>query len=163
MTVSGEEEGLWGSAYYTAHPVFPLNKTSVDLNIDMVGRIDSGRRSADTLNYVYTIGDDKLSSELAPITDSVNKKYVHLVLDRKYNDLNDPNQFYYRSDHFNFAKNGVPVIFYFNGVHADYHMPTDTVDKINFDVMAKRVQLVFYTAWDMANREDMLRRDIPLK
>jgi Zn-dependent M28 family amino/carboxypeptidase len=85
-----------------------------------------------------------------------------MELDRRYNDPKDPNRFYYRSDHFNFAKNGVPVIFYFNGTHADYHKPTDTVDKINFDLMEKRVKLVFFTAWEMANRNAMMVRDIPL-
>ena len=163
MTVSGEEKGLWGSEYYTAHPVFPLDKTSVDLNIDMVGRIDPERKYGDSTNYVYTIGEDKLSSDLLPISDSINNAFAHLELDRKFNDPKDPNRFYYRSDHYNFAKNGVPVIFYFNGTHADYHQPTDTVDKINFDLMAKRVKLVFYTAWTMANRDTMLKRDIPLK
>ena len=163
MTVSGEEKGLWGSEYYAAHPVYPLNKTSVDLNIDMVGRIDPERNYGDSMNYVYTIGEDKLSSDLQPISDSINNRFVKMELDRKYNDPKDPNRFYYRSDHFNFAKNGVPVIFYFNGTHADYHQPSDTVDKINFDLMAKRVKLVFYTAWEMANRNEMLKRDIPLK
>ncbi|HNP23567.1 MAG TPA: M28 family peptidase [Panacibacter sp.] len=163
MTVSGEEKGLWGSEYYAAHPVFPLNRTSVDLNIDMVGRIDPDRKYGDSTNYVYTIGEDKLSSDLLPISDSINSKYMHMELDRKYNDPKDPNRFYYRSDHYNFAKNGVPVIFYFNGTHADYHRPTDTVDKINFNLMEKRVRLVFYTAYDMANRAAMLKRDIPLK
>jgi len=163
MTVSGEEEGLWGSAYYTNHPVFPLAKTSVDLNIDMIGRIDPSRKYGDSTNYVYIIGDDKLSSDLAPITEAVNKQYTHLELDRKFNDLKDPNRFYYRSDHFNFASKGVPIIFYFNGTHADYHQPTDTPDKIDFDLYARRAVLVFYTAWNMANREDMLKRDTPLK
>jgi Zn-dependent M28 family amino/carboxypeptidase len=93
----------------------------------------------------------------------MNKKFTNNIeLDRKYNDIKDPNRFYYRSDHYNFAKKGVPIIFYFDGVHADYHRPTDTVDKINFDLMEKRVRLVFYTAWDMANRNEMLKRDIPL-
>ena len=163
MTVSGEEHGLWGSAYYANHPVYPLEKTTADLNIDMVGRIDPARKYGDSLNYVYTIGEDKLSSDLLKISDSINNKFAKLELDRKYNDPKDPNRFYYRSDHYNFAKNGVPVIFYFNGTHADYHQPTDTVDKINFDLMANRVKLVFYTAWDMANRDEMLKRDIPLK
>lgn len=162
MTVSGEEKGLWGSEYYTDHPRFPLDKTDVDLNIDMVGRIDPDYKG-DSLNYVYTIGEDKLSSDLLPISDSINKKYSNMELDRRFNDPKDPNRFYYRSDHYNFAKNGVPVIFYFNGVHADYHKPTDTVDKINFALMAKRDKLVFYTAWAMANRDAMLKRDIPLK
>lgn len=163
MTVSGEEKGLWGSEYYTDHPIFPMDKTTVDLNIDMVGRLDPDRKEGDSTNYVYTIGEDKLSSDLMKISDSINQTYMHMELDRRFNDPKDPNRFYYRSDHFNFAKHGVPVIFYFNGTHADYHQPTDTVDKIRFDVMTKRVKLIFYTAWDMANREDMLVRDIPLK
>jgi hypothetical protein len=162
MTVSGEEKGLWGSEYYTDHPQLPLDSTSVDLNIDMVGRIDPDYKG-DSLNYVYTIGEDKLSSDLFPISDSINKRYANMELDRRFNDPKDPNRFYYRSDHYNFAKHGVPVIFYFNGVHADYHQPTDTVDKINFDLMAKRVKLVYYTAWAMANRDNMVKRDIPLK
>ncbi|MBS1746389.1 MAG: M28 family peptidase [Bacteroidetes bacterium] len=162
MTVSGEEKGLWGSEYYTNHPIFSLDSTSVDLNIDMIGRIDPERTYGDSTNYVYTIGEDKLSSDLMKISDSVNNACCKLELDRKFNDPNDPNRFYYRSDHFNFASKGVPIIFYFNGTHADYHRPTDTVDKINFDLMAKRAKLVFNTAWDMANRNDMLKRDIPL-
>jgi hypothetical protein len=162
MTVSGEEKGLWGSEYYTNHPVFPLDSTSVDLNIDMIGRIDPKRTYGDSTNYVYTIGEDKLSSDLMVISDSVNNACCKLELDRKFNDPNDSNRFYYRSDHYNFASKGVPIIFYFNGTHADYHRPTDTVDKINFDLMAKRAKLVFYTAWAMANRDDMLKRDIPL-
>ncbi|MCZ2223589.1 MAG: M28 family peptidase [Chitinophagales bacterium] len=160
MTVSGEEKGLWGSDYYTQHPIYPLNKTSVNLNIDMIGRIDPSYKG-DSLNYVFAIGEDKLSSDLIPISDSINQHFK-IEIDRKYNDPKDPNRFYYRSDHFNFAKNGVPVIFYFNGVHKDYHRPTDTVDKINFDVMERRARFIFTTAWVMANRNNMLKRDMPL-
>lgn len=164
MTVSGEEKGLWGSEYYANHPVYPLEKTSVDLNIDMVGRIGSEyQKDKDSVNYIYVIGDDKLSTDLTPITESVNGKYAKLKLDRKYNDPKDPNRFYYRSDHYNFAEKGVPVIFYFNGTHADYHRPTDTPDKINYRLMAKRAQLIFFTAWEMANREEMLKRDLKLE
>lgn len=162
MTVSGEEKGLWGSDYYSAHPVYPLDKTTVDLNIDMVGRIAPGRKYGDSTNYVYVIGDDKLSSDLKPISEATNKKHTKLELDYKYNDPKDPERIYYRSDHYNFAKHGVPVIFYFSGLHADYHKPTDTPDKINYDLMKKRILLVFYTAWEMANRNEMLKRDIPL-
>ncbi|HKO79823.1 MAG TPA: M28 family peptidase, partial [Chitinophagaceae bacterium] len=164
MTVSGEEKGLWGSEYYSNHPVYPLEKTTVDLNIDMIGRIgEEYLKDKDSINYVYVIGDDKLSTDLTPITEEINKKYSKMKLDRKYNDPNDKNRFYYRSDHYNFAGKGVPVIFYFNGVHADYHKPTDTPDKINYKLMAKRGQLVFYTAWEMANRNDMLKRDLKLE
>lgn len=162
MTVSGEEKGLWGSEYYSDHPLFPLNKTTVDLNIDMVGRIDPKRKVGDSTNYIYVVGDDKLSTDLRPISEAMNKKYTKLELDYKYNEPNDPERIYYRSDHFNFARKGIPIIFYFNGTHNDYHRPTDTPDKINYDLMTKRVQLVFYTAWEMANRNDMLKRDIPL-
>ncbi|TXH23268.1 MAG: M28 family peptidase [Chitinophagaceae bacterium] len=164
LFVSGEEKGLWGSEFYASNPIFPLAKTSANLNIDMIGRIGDeyagGKPNAE--NYVYVIGDDKLSSDLTPITEMVNNKYAKMHLDRKYNDPKDPERIYYRSDHWNFAKNGVPAIFYFNGIHPDYHKPTDTVDKINFPLMAKRAQLVFYTAWEMANRENMVKRDIPL-
>ncbi len=159
MTVSGEEKGLWGSDYYANHPVFPLTKTSVDLNIDMVGRIDPSRKIGDSTNYIYVVGDDKLSSDLRVISEAVNKKNPKLELDYKFNDPNDSEFIYYRSDHYNFARKGVPIIFYFSGLHRDYHRPTDTPDKINYDLMHKRAQLVFYTAWDMANRDTMLKRD----
>jgi len=163
MTVSGEEKGLWGSAYYGDHPAFPLDKTTADLNIDMIGRIDPKRTVGDSTNYVYVVGDDKLSTDLRPISEAVNKKYTKLELDYKYNDPNDKEFIYYRSDHFNFARKGVPIIFYFNGTHDDYHRPTDTPDKINYDLMTKRAQFVFYTAWEMANRNDMLKRDLKLE
>jgi Peptidase family M28/PA domain len=162
MTVSGEEKGLWGSEYYADHPLFPLEKTTVDLNTDMVGRIDPNRKSGDSTNYIYVIGDDKLSSDLKPISTAINTKYTNLELDYKFNDPSDPERIYYRSDHYNFAKKGIPIIFYFDGIHKDYHKPSDTVDKINFDLMEKRVQFIFLTAWEMANRDAMLKRDIPL-
>jgi Peptidase family M28/PA domain len=166
MTVSGEEKGLWGSEIYGNRPIFPLEKTTVDLNVDMIGRIGqeyTKNKSADSENYVYIIGDDKISSDLKPISEMVNNQFTKLKLDYKYNDPKDPNRFYYRSDHYNFAEKGVPIIFYFNGVHKDYHRPTDTPDKINYELMTKRAQLVFYTAWEMANRDEMLKRDIPLQ
>ncbi len=162
MTVSGEEKGLWGSEYYSDHPLVPLDHTTVDLNTDMVGRIDPGRKVGDSMNYVYVIGDDKLSSDLKPISSGVNSQYTHLELDYKFNDPADPERIYFRSDHYNFARKGVPIIFFFDGIHKDYHRPTDTVDKINFDLMEKRVRFIFLTAWSIANRDKMLKRDIPL-
>jgi hypothetical protein len=157
---SGEEEGLWGSQFYTDHPTYPLDKTDVDLNIDMIGRIDPNRKNGDSTNYVYVVGSDKLSTDLKPLSEGNNKKYSKLELDYKFDDPTDPERIYYRSDHFNFARKGVPIIFYFDGIHADYHRPTDTPDKINYDLMAKRAQFVFYTAWEMADRNEMLKRDI---
>jgi hypothetical protein len=163
MTVSGEEKGLWGSEVYGSRPIFPLEKTTANLNIDMIGRSDASRKVGDSTNYVYVVGDDKLSSDLRPISEGANKKYVKMELDYKFNDPSDPNRIYFRSDHYNFAKHGVPIIFYYDGMlGADYHRPTDTPDKINYNLLAKRAQLVFYTAWEMANRNAMLKRDVPL-
>ncbi len=163
MTVSGEEKGLWGSEYYSDHPLFPLDKTSVDLNTDMVGRIDTERKTGDTLNYVYVIGHDKLSSDLPVINEGENIKHTNMVLDYKFDDPNDPNRIYFRSDHYNFARKGVPILFFYDGMlKADYHQPSDTVDKINFDLYEKRVRMIFYTAWNIANRDEMLKRDMPL-
>lgn len=163
MTVSGEEKGLWGSDYFASHPTIPMDKLTADLNIDMIGRVDTERKLADTLNYIYVVGDDKLSTELKPLSESVNNQHLKMTLDYKFNDPNDPEQIYFRSDHYNFAKNGVPVIFYYDGMlKADYHKPTDTPDKINYTLLKKRAQLVFYTAWEMANRPGMIKRDLPL-
>ncbi|MEO8765721.1 MAG: M28 family peptidase [Ginsengibacter sp.] len=162
MTFSGEEKGLWGSEYYSDHPLFPLENTTVDLNTDMIGRIDPGRTHGDSTNYIYVIGDDKLSTDLTPISTSVNNTYTRLELDYKFNDPGDPERIYFRSDHYNFARKGVPIIFFFDGIHKDYHKPTDTVDKINFDIMEKRARFIFLTAWTIANRNTMLKRDLPL-
>jgi len=149
MTVVGEEKGLLGSEWYSEHPVFPLEKTITDLNIDMIGRVDADHASDP--NYIYIIGSDMLSSDLNATGIKANNDYVKMNLDMRYNNRTDPNQFYYRSDHYNFAKHNIPVIFYFNGVHDDYHQPGDEVSKINFDMLAKRAQLVYFTAWELAN------------
>ena len=151
LHVTGEEKGLLGSKYYTENPIFPLANTVTDLNIDMIGRVDAAHKGDP--NYVYLIGSDKLSSELHNISEEVNKKYTNVNLDYKYNAENEPNRFYYRSDHYNFAKHGIPIIFYFNGTHADYHRPSDTPDKINYEMLEKRTRLVFHTAWEVANRD----------
>ena len=152
MTVTGEEKGLLGSGYYSDNPIFPLDKTVTNLNIDMVGRVDPDR--ADDPNYIYIIGSTMLSTDLHNISESVAEKFVgDLELDYKYNSKDDPQRFYYRSDHYNFAKHNIPIIFYFNGTHEDYHRPTDTPDKIEYELMEKRAQLVFVTAWEIANRE----------
>ncbi len=154
LHVTGEEIGLYGSRYYTENPLFPLANTVCDLNIDMIGRIDPDKK--DNPEYVYLIGSNMLSQELQDISESVNKKYTNLELDYKFDDPNDPNRFYYRSDHYNFAKNNIPVIFYFNGVHEDYHKITDTPDKIEYELMEKRAKLVFLTAWELANRDNRI-------
>ena len=156
LHVTGEEKGLLGSRYYTdIDPIFPLKNTVANLNIDMVGRTDPKRKEGDR-NYVYLIGSDKLSSELHNLSEEVNKKYANVELDYTYNDENDPNRYYYRSDHYNFAKNNVPVIFYFNGTHEDYHKASDTPDKIEYDLLENRARLVFHTAWELANRDNRI-------
>jgi len=156
MTVTGEEKGLLGSEYYSENPVFPLENTVADVNIDMIGRMDTDHEKTNDSNYIYSIGADKLSSELHQINEAMNEKYVNLKLDYTYNDENDPNRFYYRSDHYNFAKHGIPIVFYFNGVHADYHQPSDEVDKINFESAEKVARLAFHVAWELANRDNRI-------
>ncbi|GAA0870887.1 M28 family metallopeptidase [Gangjinia marincola] len=155
LHVTGEERGLLGSKYYVENPVFPLENTVANLNIDMIGRIDPNHK--DNPDYVYLIGSDKLSKELHQVSEKTNDEYVKIDLDYTYNDENDPNRFYYRSDHYNFAKNNVPVIFYFNGTHEDYHRASDTPDKIEYDLLEKRTKLIFHTAWEIANRPDRLQ------
>ncbi len=156
MTVTAEEKGLLGSEYYAENPIFPLENTVANINIDMIGRMDFDYEKNNDSNYIYVIGADKLSSELHAINEEANQKHVNLKLDYKYNDENDPNRFYYRSDHYNFAKNGIPIIFYFNGVHADYHRPGDEADKILYDSAEKVARLAFYTAWELANRDNRI-------
>jgi len=157
LHVTGEEIGLYGSKYYTENPLFPLANTVCNLNTDMVGRIDPDK--ADNPNYVYLIGSDKLSQGLHDLSENVAKEYSDLELDYKFNDENDPNRFYYRSDHYNFAKNNIPIIFYFNGVHEDYHKATDTPDKIEYELLQKRAQLIFQTTWEVANQEERITAD----
>ena len=153
--LTGEEKGLLGSSYYVNDPVIPLSKTIADFNIDMIGRIDN--RYIDDPGYVYLIGSDKISQELHSISENANKNHIGLILDYTYNADDHPEKFYYRSDHYNFAKNGIPVIFYFTGVHDDYHKPTDVIDKILFDRMVSITKLIFYTAWEVANMERGLK------
>lgn len=159
LNVTGEEKGLLGSEYYSDHPIFPLENTIVDFNIDMVGRIDYEYQDSTNTDFVYVIGSDMLSTDLKKILEYNNITYSNLILDYRYDAEDDPNRFYYRSDHYNFAKHNIPIAFFFNGVHDDYHQVTDTVDKIEFPLMEKRARLIFYTAWDVANRENKIRVD----
>ena len=151
LHVTGEEKGLLGSQYYTQNPLYPLKETMVNLNVDMIGRTDPKRIDKDP-NYIYLIGADRLSQDLHDISEKANLEHTQLKIDYTFNEEDDPNRFYYRSDHYNFAKNNIPVIFYFSGTHEDYHKPGDTVDKIMYELLAKRTKLIFYTAWELANR-----------
>ena len=154
MPVSGEEKGLLGSEYYTDNPIYPLENTIANLNIDMIGRLDDWH---DNGNYVYLIGSDRLSIELHNLNEEINAKYIGLDLDYRFNDEEDPNRYYYRSDHYNFAKNNIPVIFYFNGIHEDYHRPSDTIEKLDFNKIETITKLIFLTAWELANRDERIK------
>jgi len=154
---SAEEKGLLGSYYYVENPEFPLENTITCLNVDMIGRMDE-LHPKDS-NYVYLIGSDKLSTDLHNISEKSNKKYINMDLDYTFNDPDDPNRFYYRSDHYNFAKTGIPSIFYFSGVHEDYHKHTDTMEKLVYEKIEKTARLIFYTAWELSNAEKKPRVD----
>lgn len=153
LHVTGEEHGLFGSAWYAENPIFPLANTVADLNIDMIGRDDKDNRGK---QYVYVIGSEMLSSELKKINEAANKSTVNLELNYKYDDPKDPDRLYYRSDHYNFAKNNIPIAFYFDGIHEDYHQPTDDPEKIDYPLLQKRTQLIFATAWELVNRDERI-------
>lgn len=154
MTVVGEEKGLWGSEWYSEHPIFPVENTIADLNTDMIGRIgEEYLGKPDSANYIYSVGSKMLSSDLAALQDRVNATYTKMKLDFKYDDPKDTERIYYRSDHYNFAKLGIPIIFYYDGMlQQDYHRPGDEISKINFPLLAKRAHLTYYIAWELANQ-----------
>lgn len=161
LSVSGEEKGLLGSAWFVKHPPVPEEKIIADLNIDMIGRTDAVHDSAGISDYIYIIDPGSLCHTIDSINTEENEKYTHIVLDHRFNDEKDPNHFYNRSDHYNFIKNHIPAIFYFSGVHADYHKPTDTADKINPDLARARCGLIFLTAFNLANSETTIRTEKP--
>ncbi|MCI0485448.1 MAG: M28 family peptidase [Blastocatellia bacterium] len=160
---TGEEMGLLGSQFNTDYePVVPLEKLVANFNIDMIGRSrpegdtkPSNREMTDK-DSVYVIGADKLSTELHQINEQTNKDTVRLRFDYTYNDENHPARFYYRSDHYHYAKHGIPIIFYFTGVHEDYHRPTDDVEKIDFEKIERITRMVFATGWRVANLDHRL-------
>ena len=162
LHVTGEEKGLLGSAYYADNPIYPLEDTVANLNLDMIGRIDP-TREGENREYIYIIGSDHDSQDLHSLSEKTNLETVNIDLDYRYNAKDDPQRFYYRSDHYNFAKNGIPIIFYFSGTHPDYHMPSDTPDKIEYDLLEVRTKLIFYTAWNIANRDQRIIVDLKPK
>lgn len=151
---SGEEKGLLGSAYFAENPVVPLKQCVADLNIDMVGRWDTAHIGND--NYLYLIGSDKLSKDLHRLSEKTNRACCKMELDYTFNDPKDPQRLYYRSDHYNFAKYDVPVIFYFSGLHEDYHRPSDDPEKINIQLLMKRMNLILATAHAISSREERI-------
>lgn len=154
---TAEEIGKQGSEYYTQNPIFPLKNTVVNLNIDMIGRVDDAHLN--NKNYIYLIGSDRLSKELHYTSEKVNNSYFNINIDYRYNVEGEKNHYYTRSDHYNFAKHDIPVIFYFNGEHNDYHEVTDTPDKIDYELLEIRTKLIFATAWQLANQEHRIAKD----
>ena len=164
----GEEKGLWGSRYFTQFPTVPLNQIVAQLNIDMIGR---SKKEGDTNaknneltgpDAVYVIGSTMMSTELGELVNTVNKSYLNLTYDTKYDDPKDPNRFFYRSDHINYARKGIPIIFFFDGVHEDYHRAGDTADKIDYQKMEKITRTIYMTLWEIGNRPARLKVDKPL-
>jgi hypothetical protein len=161
----GEEKGLWGSRYFTENPTVPLERVVAQLNIDMIGR---SKKDGDTSttnaalsgpNEIYVIGSKMMSTELGELSERVNRSYLKLNFNYKYDDPSDPERFFFRSDHFNYARKGIPIIFYFDGVHEDYHQPGDSVDKIDFEKMQKVTRTIFMTMWELANAANRPRVD----
>jgi hypothetical protein len=165
---AGEEKGLWGSEYFSEHPTVPITSIITELNIDMIGRYqnpgdeNAANKALPKQGEIFLIGSRMMSTELGELSDGVNRTFLNLSYNFKYDDPNDPEQFFYRSDHFNYAKKGVPIIFYMDGSHADYHQVTDSIEKINFESMEKVTRTILATGWELANRATRPKVDKPL-
>jgi hypothetical protein len=165
---AGEEKGLWGSRYFTEFPTVPLNQIVAQINIDMIGRSkkegDTSRANAELTgpNAIYLIGSTMMSTELGEIVNTVNKSYLNITFDTKYDDPKDPNRFFFRSDHYMYARKGIPIIFFFDGTHEDYHGVGDTAEKIDYQKMEKVTRTIYMTLWEIANRPARLKVDKPV-
>jgi hypothetical protein len=166
---AGEEKGLWGSEYFADNPTVPIASIITQLNIDMIGRYQNPGDENHPQNKqlpkpgeIFSIGSKMMSTELGELSESVNKSFLNVSFNYKYDDPNDPEQFFYRSDHFNYAKKGIPIIFYMDGSHADYHQVSDSIEKINFEQMEKVTKTIMATGWELANRATRPKVDKPL-
>ncbi|HUS10423.1 MAG TPA: M20/M25/M40 family metallo-hydrolase [Pyrinomonadaceae bacterium] len=165
---AGEEKGLWGSRYFTDFPTIALDQIVVQLNIDMIGRSKPAgdanplNRELSGPNEIYVIGSKMMSTELGELVENVNKQYLNLTYDYRYDDPADPNRFFFRSDHYNYARKGIPVVFFFDGEHEDYHGPGDSVDKIDFEKLQNVARTIYLTLWEVANRPARPKVDKPL-
>ena len=155
---TGEERGLWGSRYFTDYPTVPLDKIVTQINIDMIGRskpagdTNPRNRELSGANEIYVIGSKMMSTELGELTETVNREYLNLTYDYRYDNPADPNRFFFRSDHYNYARKGIPIVFFFDGEHEDYHRPGDEVDKIDFPRMEKITRTIYQMIWEIATR-----------
>ena len=167
--VAGEEKGLWGSEYFTDNPTVPISSITAQLNIDMIGRAQQpndenpANKALPQQGEVFVIGSKLMSTELGEVSETVNKSFLNMSFNYKYDDPKDPEQFFYRSDHYNFARKGIPIIFYMDGSHADYHQTSDSIEKIDFANMEKIARTIFATGWELANRPARPKVDKPLK
>jgi hypothetical protein len=153
LHVSAEEVGLLGSRYYSDHPIIPIEQTVVNYNADMIGRSTTERAESGDTDYIFIIGGDIISTQLDSLVHEANRKSVEMELDYSYNDLEDRNQFYRRSDHWNFGRLEVPFVFFFTGVHEDYHSPGDTIDKVDFPKLTRTTRLIFASTIEAANHD----------
>jgi len=164
----GEEKGLWGSRYFTEYPTVPLNQIVAQINIDMIGRSkkegDTNPRNSELTgpDSIYLIGSTMMSTELGDLVNAVNKSFLNITFDTRYDDPKDPNRFFFRSDHYNYARKGIPIIFFFDGVHEDYHRAGDSADKIDYQKMEKVTRTIYMTLWEIADRPARLKVDKPL-
>ncbi len=165
---AAEEKGLWGSRYFVENPTVPLARVVAQLNIDMVGRskregdVSKANEQLTGPEEIYVIGSKKMSTELGELSERINASFLKLKFNYRYDDPADPERFFYRSDHFNYARKGVPIIFYFDGPHEDYHQLSDHADKIDYVKMEKVARTVFMTAWELATARTRPRVDKPL-
>ncbi|MDQ3373239.1 MAG: M20/M25/M40 family metallo-hydrolase [Acidobacteriota bacterium] len=154
---AGEEKGLWGSKYFNKFPTVNIKNVVAQLNIDMIGR---SRKTTDTNpknkslsgeDEIYVIGSEMMSSKLGEVTKSINDSFLKLGYNYKYDDPKDTNQFFFRSDHYHYAVNGIPIVFWFDGEHEDYHQASDHADKIDYRKMEKVSRTIFLTMWEIAD------------
>lgn len=168
----GEEKGLWGSEYFNKFPTVDIKQVIAQLNIDMIGRSQDPNKitKCDTpgkpcdeelskANEIFVIGSNMMSSTLGKIVADTNKNYLNMTYDFRFDDPNDKNRFFFRSDHFNYAVNGIPIAFWFDGVHVDYHQPGDTADKIDYTKMEKVSRTIFLTMWELADLKERPKID----
>jgi hypothetical protein len=161
----GEEKGLWGSEYFNKFPTVDIKQVTAQLNIDMIGR---SRKSDSTEpkdkelsgeSTIYVIGSNMMSSKLGEVVANTNKAYLKMDYDLRYDDPKDPNQFFFRSDHFNYAVNGIPISFWFDGVHVDYHGVGDEPSKIDYNKMEKVARTIFLTMWELGDLKERPKID----
>ncbi|HEY0657195.1 MAG TPA: M28 family peptidase [Pyrinomonadaceae bacterium] len=162
---AGEEKGLWGSAYFNKFPTVDIKNVVAQLNIDMIGRSkksgDAKPKNKDLSgeNAIYVIGSEMMSSALGAVTKQTNNEYLKMTYDYRYDDPKDTNRFFFRSDHFNYAVNGIPIVFWFDGVHEDYHQASDSADKIDYEKMEKVTRTIFLTLWEITDLKERPKVD----